>query len=254
MRGKFLALAAGIAVCALGASTASATLLNVGESGFTPLAPVINSTVLSGLATSNPTDTFSSIPTIGSETLSFDGTFEGQTTAPAADGEVQIVQNVPNNPLTLNTAGPAVQVTTDGSSPTNPILSGTPTFDGPVSILFSKPVAAVGFLAGYLNGIGTIHIQAYTSDGTVLGEVSNPATGFIFYGLEDSSQASVISGVSIFGDDPAGWEINNITFGAAAQLSAPSVPLPRAATTGLTTLAGLGFLAGLRKRMKWATA
>src|SRR3546814_2340456 len=51
-------------------------------------------------------------------------------------------------PLTLDPLSPDVFITGDGSNPTSPVLSGTPTFNGPISVWFDTDQFGVGFDGG----------------------------------------------------------------------------------------------------------
>lgn len=196
-------------------------LIDLGPDSFTPLAPVITFDEFP-LGTQNPSQTFNAIPGLGNVTVRFAGTFEGQQ---AVGGSLNPHQ--PTGPLSLNLNGPAAFTAQDGSSDTSPVLSGTPRFDGPISVEFSVPVAAVGLKAGYFDRLQSTTIEAYAADGRSLGVIKNSRLGFEFYGLADSDGGNVIKGISIYitGNESAGFEIDNLTFGASGMVEglAPSL-------------------------------
>lgn len=234
----------------LASREARATLVNLGPGSFTPQAPVITFDEVP-LGTVNPSINFPSTPSLGNVTVSFAGHFVGQ----AAGGfPATLVDTTPTAPLTLDVNSPQT-VTVNDSAPgaTSPVLSGTPTFNGPISIFFSTPVAGVALKGGYFDATNSTTIEAYDANGTSLGTITNSVTGFEFYGLADSSGANVIKGVSFYitGNEPAGFEIDDVTFGGASVIvglqtvPTPVVPSPRSAAGALLT--ALLLLVGYRK-------
>lgn len=128
------------------------------------------------------------------------------------------------------------------------MLSGTPTFNGVISVLFSTPVAGVGLQGGYFNAIGATTIEAYDAAGNSLGSITNSQLGLEFYGLADSTGTNVISGISFYitGNEPAGFAINDVTFGSAGVI-VPVGPIPAPGALILAAL-GLGLVGFLRRR------
>jgi hypothetical protein len=124
-------------------SNADASLVNLTAGSFTPAASVITFSEYAD-GTVNPTYTN------GSETVSFGGNFNGGLGTPTVGSN-----------LGLDPLSPQTFITGDGANPTTPVLSGTPTYNGPVAVLFSQDVAAVGLDGGYFNAIGGTTIQAY---------------------------------------------------------------------------------------------
>jgi hypothetical protein len=191
-------------------NTAEATLVNLGPGSFTPAATEITFDEFA-LGTVNPTITLAA-GTLGNVTVSFAASFQGQTISSGFPRTLS--DHTPTGPLTLGSGN--TMTVNDSSATTSPVLSGDPQFNGPISVFFSTPVAAVGLKGGFFDAIGSTTIEAYDANGNVLGSIVNSVTGFEFYGLADSSGSNVISGISFFitGNEPAGFEIDNLTFGA----------------------------------------
>lgn len=188
---------------------------------------------------------------VGSPTVTFDGWFEGQSLSlnpgvdcPGAAATACIVGN-PANPLTLDADSINTFITTDGSFPSSPTLTGAPRFNGPIAILFSIDLAGVGFDAGYFNAANSTGITAFARDGSILGTVSNNGLGIEFLGLVTDDGSEKIAGVflDLVGAEPAGFNIDNLRFGRAGQ-----VKVPEPAALGLFGLGLLGL--GLARRRR----
>ena len=166
--------------------------------------------------------------------MSFAGAFVGQTVS--GGFPVTLVDHIPSSPLTLDLTSPATFTVNDGASDSSPVLSGTPTFNGPISMFFSKPVAGVALKGGYFDAVNSTTIEAYDANGNSLGTITNSVTGFEFYGLADSSGANVIKGVSFYitGNEPAGFEIDDVTFGAAGVIITPTPSTPPTAAPAVS--------------------
>jgi len=191
----------------------------------------------------------------GSPIVTFDGFFTGQSLSatPATDcpggASTGCVVGTPSGPaLSLATAAPDANIVNDGANPTSPVLSGTPTFNGPIGILFSADQVGVGLDGGYFNGIGGTSITAYARDGSLLGSVINDALGIEFLGLVTDDGSAKIAGLlfSLVGAEPAGFGIDNVRFGTAGQVVVPN-GVPEPATLALLGL-GLAGLAFSRRR------
>ncbi len=191
-------------------------------------------------------------------TVSFGGAFTGQTVGqapfPAGATTTGVVNGTPTGSLSLNANSPSTFIANDVSNPTgSPVLSGSPRFNGPVSILFSSDVAGVGLDGGLFDAIGSTAITAFARNGTNLGSVTNSATGLEFLGLVTSDGTNQIAGLqfSLVGAEPGGFAIDNLRFGVAGQVTVPgggpTVPEP---LTIVGTLVGGAAALRIRKRLK----
>ena len=229
---SFLVAAAGLAIAS---APAFADIVQVSESAFNASAGLITfSEYASG--TVNPVYA----PSVygggaNSPTVTFGGFYVGQSlgtvgTCPAGAALTGCVVGSPTGPLKLDPNSPETFITDDGAMPTSPILSGSPTYNGPIAILFSKPQVGVGLDGGYFNAIGSTAITAFAADGSVIGQVKNSQIGDEFLGLVTSTGAATIAGLefSLVGDEPAGFDVDNIRFGVQGQVTAPGNPSPSA--------------------------
>jgi hypothetical protein len=230
---------------------AHAQIVRVSPGDFTPLASVITfSEPGYPLFTTNPVYTLATA-SLGSVTVSFGQNFVGQT---VTGGFPSTITGLPTGPLTLVATG--TTIVGDGANPTSPVLSGTPTFNGPVSMLFSTDVAFVGLDGGFFNAIGGTSIQAFDVSGTSLGLVTNTALGIEFLGLTTASGLNVIRGLSFYitGSEPFGFAIDNVTFGSVRELVTPpgGGAVPEPSTYGLMGAAALLGAVMIRRRMQKA--
>ena len=254
---KLIAASTVFGLASLGtASTASAAIIKIGASAFNAQAGLIT-------FSEKASGTFDPIYTpseygggAGAPTVSFGGTFTGQTVGqppiPAGAIATGVVGGLPNNPLALLSTSPRTFITGDGDNPTSPVLSGTPQFNGPISILFNTDQAGVGLSGGFFNAVGGTAITAFSRNGLVLGSVVNTVTGIEFLGLVTSDGTNQIAGLqfSLVGAEPAGFAIDNVRFGAAGQIVVPgstAVPEP---FTIVGTLIGATAAFRTRKRLK----
>lgn len=203
---------------------AHAALVNLGPGSFTPLATQITFDDVP-VGTINPVVNFVALPGLGDITVSFAGAFIGQSVTGAFP---TTISGQPMGPLALDPATQVIVANDSAPGATAPILSGVPTYNGPVSVHFSKPVAGVGLKGGYFDALAGTTIEAFNASGQSLGSLTNSTLAFEFYGLADSTGQNVISGISFYitGNEPAGFAIDNLTFGAAAEVVIPSVPEP----------------------------
>ena len=186
-----------------------------------------------GTGTSNPTYNPADYGGVaGDPVVTFKGFFAGQalgdaTTCPAGAALSGCVVGDPSDPLALDAASPNTSIVNDGANPTSPVLSGSPTFNGPIAILFDVDLAGVGLEGGFFNAVGGTAITAFARDGTVLGSVLNEGTGIEFLGLVTADNSDSIAGLlfSLVGSEPAGFAIDNLRFGSADNISPPPSPI-----------------------------
>lgn len=224
------------------AGTSQAAIVKIGAGAFTAAAGLITFSEFAG-GTVNPTYNAAAYGGgLLSPTVTFGGFFQGQSLGIGCGGAATgcVVGN-PTAALALDGASPETRIVGDGANPTSPVLSGTPTFNGPIAILFSNDQAGVGLDGGFFNAIGGTAITAFARDGTLLGSVANEALGIEFLGLVTADGTAQIAGLlfSLVGAEPAGFAIDNLRFGLAGQVVVPGVPEP-----GSLALLGLG-VAGL---------
>ena len=244
---RFLAVACAVASVAVASSPTGAQLVRLGPGAFTAAAPTITFSEQPN-GTMNPIYTFASVPDLGSVTVSFAGAFTGQT---VTGGVPATLSGTPSNPLSLNTSTNTF-ITTDGSNPSSPVLSGDPTFNGPIVIFFSQPVAAVALDGGYFDAVGATSITGFDALGNVLGSFTNSALGIENYGFADASGNNVISGLAFYitGDEPFGFAIDNVQFGAASVVSIPGTVTPEPSTIVLLATGLIAIGAAARRRRK----
>jgi hypothetical protein len=190
-------------------------------------------------------------------TVTFDGFFVGQSfgggSPPCPDGAVLsgCVLGLPANPLTLAVASPNTVIVTDVSSPNSPVLSGSPKFNGPIAMLFSSDVAAVGLDGGYFDSPHSTSITAFRRDGSLLGSVTNTGVGIEFLGLATTSGNDEIAGLlfSLAGAEAAGFAIDNLRFGTSQQVFSSGRSIPMLSDAALIALAvAVAGIAGRRLR------
>ena len=198
-----------------------------------------------------------------SPAVTFRGFFAGQAlgtaaTCPPGAAITGCVVGSATNPLTLGAAAPNTSIVPDSANPTSPVLSGTPTFNGSIAVLFNTNQAAVGLEGGFFDSIGGTAITAFRRDGTIIGSVSNAANGIEFLGLATSDRSESIAGLlfSLVGAEAAGFAIDNLRFGTAGQVVvgpppaiATTVPVSANNPVALAALVlALGLIAGVAVR------
>jgi PEP-CTERM motif len=187
----------------------------------------------------------------GAPTVTFAGFFTGQSLGGAVCGGAPTgcVVGSPSGPLSLDGASPDTFITNDGANPTSPVLSGSPTFNGPIAMLFSVDLAGVGLDGGFFNAIGGTAITAFARDGSVIGQVQNIGLGIEFLGLVTDDGTEQIAGLlfSLVGPEPAGFAIDNLRFGRAGQVVVPGGEVPEPATL-LLLASGCALIAARRRR------
>lgn len=252
--GMFVVIAGSLA-----AQTASAGIIRIDKGAFQPGAGLITFSEVP-LGTVNPSYTPADYGGDASEpNVNFGGFFTGQSLSatPATDcpggASTGCVVGTPSGPLSLDPNSPTTHTQTDSANPTSPVLSGSPTFNGPVAILFNEGVAGVGLDGGFFDAPNSTKIEAFDADGNSLGFVTNTGTGIEFLGLVTDNKAEDIHGLifSLVGDEPAGFAIDNLYFGASDQIVVPPTGVPEPAELGMFGFGALlvGLFCGLRRRM-----
>lgn len=243
------AIAAAVTAAVVGVP-ASAAVMRVEESNFNAGAGLITFSEFA-VGTVNPTYTPADYGgDLDSPTVTFDGFFVGQSLSgtPGVDcpgaAATACVVGAPSGPLQLDAASPDTRITGDGAAPNSPVLSGTPTFNGPIAVLFSEDQFGVGFDAGFFDGVGSTAITAFDRAGNLLGSVANTGLGIEFLGLV--SEGGDIAGVflDLVGNEPAGFGIDSLRFGKREDID-NVIPLP---ATAWLLVGGLGALAAARRR------
>lgn len=247
-------------VSALMMQAANAGITRIDEGAFLPGAGHITFSEFP-VGTTNPAYAPADYGGDASEpNVTFAGWFEGQSLSanPSVDcpgaASTGCVVGTPTGPLSLDTNSPDTFITGDGAQPTSPILSGGPdTYNGPIAILFSEGVAGVGLDGGYFDAANSTKIEAFDENGNSLGFVTNNGTGVEFLGLVTDDKSESIRGLlfSLVGDEPAGFDIDNVRFGAADQIVTPPTGVPEPGELGMFGLGALliGLFAGLRRRL-----
>ena len=255
-----------VALCLFAASAlatavpyASADIIQVSESAFTASAGLITfSEYPSG--TTNPVYAPSMYGGgAGAPTVTFGGYFTGQSLGttnpggcPGGAAVTGCVLGSPTGPLTLDPNSPQTFITGDGAMPTSPVLSGSPTFNGPISIEFSTPQSGVGLIGGSFDAANSTGITAYDINGNVIGTVTNSETGDEFLGLVTSDGSATIAGLQfhLVGDEPAGFDVDNIRFGTGNEVIIPGGVTPEPTSLVLLGTGLLSVPAMLRRRLR----
>ncbi|MFD2168059.1 PEP-CTERM sorting domain-containing protein [Thalassotalea euphylliae] len=215
-------------------SLSQAGIIKVDDSDFNSGAGVITFSEFA-LGTTNPAYTAADYGgDAGDPDVNFGGWFNGQSLSanplidcPGAAASACIVGN-PTNSLGIDTNSPNTFIVGDGSNPTSPVLSGTPTFNGGIAVLFSTDQFGVGFDGGFFNAVGSTAITAFARDGSLIGSVANTVTGIEFLGLVTDDNTARIAGVflDLVGAEPAGFAIDNIRFGGVNDINVVGVSEP----------------------------
>lgn len=157
--------------------------------------------------------------------VSFGGFFAGQrlgdaSTCPGRGALTGCVAGRPSEPLAIDQAAPPAHIANDGSSPESPVLSGTPTHNGPISMVFEPNVAGVGLQGGFFNAVRSTSITAFDRAGNQIGGVVNLSEGIEYMALVTENGSETIAGLqfSIVGPEPAGFAIDNLSFARRGDL------------------------------------
>lgn len=197
--------------------------------------------------------------------VTFDGFFTGQALGDAAScppgaALTGCVIGTATGPLTLDPASPQTSIVSDSANPTSPVLSGSPTFNGPIAIHFDSDIAGVGLDGGFFDDVGGTAITAFARDGTVIGSVLNEGTDIEFLGLVTADGSNTIAGLlfSLVGAESAGFAIDNLRFGTGDVIigpgpgpgpSFPAEPVPALGSFALLMMMlGVGVIALVASR------
>lgn len=195
-------------------------------------------------------------------TVTFGGYYVGQRISssgqcPRGANRSGCVSGKPRAPLSLDRRSPATFTATDRSNPRSPSLSGTPMFNGAISMLFDKDVAGVGLVGGYFNAKNSTAIQAYDRSGNLIGGVRNVRQGMEFLALVTQDGSDRIAGIqfSLVGPEPAGFGIDDLNFALAKQLDRGQIPaladvLSKEKKTPQAPEGGLADLFGSAKKLE----
>lgn len=108
-------------------------------------------------------------------------------------------------------------ISTDGSNPTSPVLSGTPRFIGSIEGRFINPkdgttpivVESFSLDAGYFDELGSTRIEWFDPDGVKLGQRTNSQSGIERFQIVGGNIASWK--ISIIENEPQGYAIDNVS-------------------------------------------
>jgi hypothetical protein len=241
----------------------NAAIVKIDESAFLADAGLITFSEFAR-GTNNPTynpNNYGGNP-LTAPTVTFGGYYVGQSIGNAAicppgAAVSGCVVGTPTGTLTLDSNSPTTFITDDGANPTSPVLSGTPRFNGAISILFDKDLAGVGLDGGFFDAIGGTAITAFARNGSTVGSVQNTQNGIEFLGLVTNNGSEQIAGLqfSLVGSEPAGFAIDNLRFGQAGQVIVPPTEeVPEPLTILGTLTAGAFGTQFMKKRKKMQAA
>jgi hypothetical protein len=111
------------------------SIFRIDENSFIASASTITFDEFS-LSATNPSKVFENIPGLGNVTVSFGTNFIGQIRS--GNGVVTLSDSDPDGSLQFDSNAPNVFTANDSAATTSPVLSGSPQFNGPISILFRQ--------------------------------------------------------------------------------------------------------------------
>ena len=163
--------------------------------------------------------------------VTFGGYFAGQRLGtrgqcPRGASLTGCVVGTPISPLRLDPRAPATFIADDGANPRSPSLSGSPRFNGPVTILFDRDIAGIGLAGGFFDTERSTAIQAFDRRGNLIGGVKNISTGMEYMALVTEDGSDRIAGLqfSLVGAEPEGYAIDDLSFALAGQIRRDQVP------------------------------
>ncbi len=232
----------------------NAAVVRIDAAAFTPQAGLITFSELPS-GTNNPVYTAAMYGGgVTAPTVSFGSYFTGQyiSTEGCASAEAPegCISGTPTSGLSLDVGAAGAEIVSDGANPTSPVLSGKPTFNGSIAILFNIGLSAVGLDGGYFDAIGGTSITAFARDGSILGTISNESLGIEFLGLATQDGSELIAGLlfSLTGDEPAGFAIDNVRFGTIGQVIIPGNDVPEPSSIALAAAAMVALIVARRRR------
>ncbi len=136
----------------------------------------------------------------------------------------------PRQPLQLDPNAPPTFATFDGTAGISDVqLSGSPKWNGPIAILFSRDIAGVGLMGGWFDAAESTAITVYDREGAILGRALNRGVGREFLALATADLVQRIAALEfhLVGREPAGFGIDDVRFGNSEQVEVPGVTPPR---------------------------
>ncbi|MEN0015731.1 MAG: hypothetical protein AAGC46_20345, partial [Solirubrobacteraceae bacterium] len=139
-----------------------------------------------------------------------------------------------------------VELTSDGSNPCSPVLTGLPTFEGPVSGRFVIPgtdtpttVSRISMNVGYINQVDSTQISLFGTDGKLIAMRRAQSLGINAVSIQIDGIASFT--VESISREDGGFAVDNLDFGDAI----PGITPTRMASFGDSYTSGEGLKDGL---------
>jgi hypothetical protein len=110
-------------------------------------------------------------------------------------------------------------ITTDGSNPDSPVLSGTPLFFGKIVVKFirpatgkPRPLSTFAFEAGYFDSLNSVVIRLFDKNGKEVASLSNTKLGIQRFKFKNLKPKIASFQIKPEKDEPAGFAIDNVQF------------------------------------------